>query len=177
MSDTPPRTYAQWAAALDRVEAGDDACIPLLERGTLDWSQGVAERFVRRVDSVFAARLKAVQVGLQRALKAARRPDDVSRALADARRALGPLARLATLPALLPDVQQHLRTSLRNLVTNIQSALEQSARAQGHAGEQFLRIVLTSPLNVAEVPATTGPGGPPEPETLSNSKPRRRILL
>jgi len=177
MSDTPPRTYAQWVDMLDRVESGHDACIPLLERGTLDWSAGVAERFVNRIDAVFTVRLKGVQTGLQRALKAARRPDDVARALSDARRALEPLMRLAALRALQPDVQEHLRSSLQKLVTNVQSSLEQSARAQGHAGEQFLRIVLTSPLCIATMRAATPPTPQQsEPDQPSN-KSRRRILL
>ena len=51
----PPKTYYEWAAVLDRLKAkeDDDAVLAAMQKGTIQWQAGVAERFAKKlIDAV-----------------------------------------------------------------------------------------------------------------------------
>ena len=51
----PPATYADWIKLLDdlKEKTDDDAVLEAMQKGTLEWQSGVAERFSRKlVDAV-----------------------------------------------------------------------------------------------------------------------------
>jgi hypothetical protein len=173
---TPPRQYADWAAALDRFAAGDDACIDPMERGTLDWTAVVAERFTQRLHDAFFARLQDAQRRLGRQLDAARGDETrLAQALVGARHLLAPLARVARLPALPDNLRTHLTGELTRLAESTQQSLESSARADRRAGERLLAVVRRNPIRVP------GAAEPPAPAAKPSASPpaggRRPIIL
>lgn len=157
---SPPRQYAEWAAALDRFAAGDDASIDAMEQGTLEWTAVVAERFTQRLHDAFFSRLQDAQRRLGRHLDSARGDETrLAQALVGARHLLAPLARVARLVALPENVRTHLHGELTRLAENIQQSLEASARADRRAGERLLAVVRRNPIRV--------PGGP-EPSAATH---------
>lgn len=45
----PPKTYSEWVAVLDMLKAksDDEAVLSAMQRGTIEWQSGVAERFAK----------------------------------------------------------------------------------------------------------------------------------
>ncbi|HEX2206392.1 MAG TPA: hypothetical protein VHG93_01815 [Longimicrobium sp.] len=171
----PPRQYAEWAAALDRFAGGDDACIDAMERGTLEWTAVVAERFTQRLHDAFSARLRDAQRRLGRQLDAARGDEArLAQALIGARHLLAPLARVTRLAALPEPLRTHLVGELARMASTTQQSLEQSARADRHRGERLLAVVLRTPIRVPgdADPACAAPNAAP-----SSTGGRRPIIL
>lgn len=145
----PPRQYAEWVAALDRFGSGDDASIDSMERGALDWTGGVADRFAQRLHEAFFSRLQDAQRRLGRQLDAARGNETrLAQALVGSRHLLAPLARVARLPALPAHVRAHLSSELTRMVDTTQQSLETSARSDRRAGERLLAVVRRNPIRV-----------------------------
>ena len=44
---TPPKTYSEWVDVLNKLKTMDDdeAVLSAMQRGTVEWQIGVAERF------------------------------------------------------------------------------------------------------------------------------------
>jgi hypothetical protein len=169
---TPPRQYAEWAAALDRFGSGDDTSIDLMERGTLEWTAVVAERFTQRLHDAFFARLQDAQRRLGRQLEAARGNETrLEQALVGARHLLAPLVRVARLAALPDTLRTHLAAELARMAETTQRSLEQSARADRRAGERLLAVVRRNPIRVP------GPVAAPEPHGPAPAAGRRPIIL
>lgn len=171
----PPRQYAEWAAALDRFAAGDDASIDAMERGTLEWTAVVAERFAQRLHDAFFARLQDAQRRLGRQLDAARGDEArLAQALVGVRHLLAPLARVARLPALPENVRAHLTGELTRMAETTQQSLEQSARADRRAGERLLAVVRRNPVRV---PGMADSGSAPTAQPSTPAGGRRPIIL
>jgi hypothetical protein len=170
----PPRQYAEWAAALDRFAQGDDATIDEMERGTLEWTAVVAERFTQRLHDAFFTRLQDAQRALGRQLDAARGDEArLAQALVGTRHLLAPLARVARLDVLPEPLRTHLAGELARMASSTQQSLEQSARADRHRGERLLAVVLRNPIRVPGAsPAPAAPDAAP-----SSTGGRRPIIL
>jgi len=137
----PPRTYADWSIALERFAQGDDDETVLLSmaQGQLDWTPGVATLFSERIHAVLDVRVQTLSTRLDRSFSYSRDEVEVVRALLDARRHLGLLHRLASVPA-LPDVlRTHLLELLEKVAQRMQRSLEDSARRQN--AEPLLRTL------------------------------------
>jgi hypothetical protein len=127
---TPPRTYAEWSAALDALERGDDleAVILAIEQGEVAWVRGVAEPLSRRFDAVLTAHLSRLSDRLRAELGRALDPIAVGRALLSTRSSLSLWHRIALAPPLPLTLRDHLLTMLDDYASRAQDSLEQSAR-------------------------------------------------
>ena len=64
----PPRTYSEWVAVLDMLKAksNDDAVLSAMQRGTVEWQSGVAERFSKKLIDVINYRMNAASDKFQK---------------------------------------------------------------------------------------------------------------
>ncbi len=127
----PPKTYYEWAAVLDRLKAGDDddAVLAAMQKGTIQWQAGVAERFAKKLIDVINRRMNAAS---DRFRKEMTRSNGQERAIVQAllalRKELCFLAKAIDLPA-IPEKDRH---QYHRLVLEqadcMQSSLEDSAK-------------------------------------------------
>lgn len=171
-----PASYADWVASLDRFRAGDDDVLDEMERGTLDWTAGVAERWTRHLSETLTERLQQLSKRLQVALeRAANRPPLVSQALLDARRGLVPLRRFARLACQPDDVRAHLEGDLNRWARQTQASLERGAQGVRHDGGLLLKTVRDTPLTSAPASPAPQPPAPAQPPGPAGA--RRRVLF
>jgi hypothetical protein len=144
-----PREYASWLPLLDRFREGDDSALTVMEQGSIDWTNVVAERWTQQVSSAVTTRLTAIskllQVGLDRA-----RGDAfaISRALLDTRRALQPLRLFVALPCLPENVKNHLQSEVERWAKETQEVLEKNAKEIRTDNGRLLKIIRDSSLTV-----------------------------
>lgn len=168
----PPTTYLEWLSCLDALSQGgaDEELLQAMEAGRLDWSSGVAERFVARLGGCLDLRLKQAAAALQRDLDAsAGREALLVAALIDARRRFLVVQRVARLPSLPEHVREELGRAIQRYADQAQAGLEQSA--QHDRTGRLQSLLRGTALNRAEcssaVPASSVPA----------TGPRRRVIL
>jgi len=178
MTSNPPRAYAEWLPLLDRFTEGDDLVLDLMRRGSIEWTNVVAERWTGRVAASLTARLQEVSRRLQTGMnRSSGDPFAISRAMLDARRSLAPLYALASLPCVPQEVQSHLSHELERFVTQTQETLEESAKNIRHDHGRVLKALRDNPLT--RRPAAT-PETADQQATQVESQPargRRNILF
>lgn len=64
----PPKTYSEWVAVLDMLKAksDDEAVLSAMQRGTIEWQSGVAERFAKKLIDVINYRMNAASDKFQK---------------------------------------------------------------------------------------------------------------
>lgn len=173
-----PTTYAEWMLVLDRFSAGDDSVIAVMNEGTLEWTNVVAERWTRQVAACLNGRLQAVSTQLQTNLDRSRGDYfSISNALLMARRALTPLRSFVSLPVFPDDVEQHLVAELDRWVSNTQNSLERHAATVRDDHGRLLKTIRDHPLNAvsSDVPACPRTEAPAD---VTNPPVRgRRVIL
>jgi len=171
----PPSSYAEWLPLLDRFRDGDDAALPAMQSGRLEWSNIVAERWTARMAEVFKVRLEKISKQLQTGVdRAASDPFTVSRAILAARRALVPLRAAATLTFLPEEVRNHFAAEVEHFAKQTQESLERSAGQIRGDGGAMLKAIRDNPLTVVEPPA----GEPESPaDSVSPSARGRRVIF
>ena len=172
-----PHTYAEWLPLLDRFRAGEDLVIDSLREGTIEWTSVVAERWTRQVADSLTIRLQGLSKQLQTRLDRARGDYfAISNALLLARRGLTPLRALVSLPALPPDVKNHLASELDRWATETQKSLERHAEGVRHDQGRLLKTIRDHPLNT---PVDAPPTPPVVQSSESGSAPvrGRRVIL
>jgi hypothetical protein len=165
-SPTAPRTYAEWLAYLDRFRGGDDTSLDEMTRGTIDWTNVVAERWTSQIADCLTSRLKALSTQLSTALARSGDVLAVSNALLAARRGLAPLAAFTRLPAIPPDVRQHLESELQRWASDAQKSLESSAAKERRDQGRLLKTLRDNPITrfdsvPASAPLSAQPAGRP----------------
>ena len=79
-----PATYGEWCALFDEMVSGvrDDQYIETVRSGSIAWSSGVAERFIRAASDMIAGRINKAQDMYKRQLAGSRgTPAGISTAL------------------------------------------------------------------------------------------------
>ena len=171
---TPPTTYAQWSECLDLFEAGlDDAtCAEAMRAGKLEWTNGVATNFTRRIDDTLRVRLSRCGDRLSRNLSSSREEATLLRALLDCRRALGVLRQVAQSEAFPAELRTHLASQVHDFAQRTQSSIEDSAR--GDATGRLASLLRHNSLMRFESTAPTSDA--PSVDAVP-SGPRRRTFL
>lgn len=175
----PPRSYAEWVLLLDRFRAGDQEDQVLLQamrEGSLDWTNVVAERWTKQLADTLTARLTALSKSLQRGLAQSRGDTfAISQAMLKAKRALGPLSELTSLPCLQEQVRAHLNGELSRWARETQESLERGARQDRTDSTRFLKLLRDHAL-VLPAPSSTqlNPDPAPKPDVAGRT---RRVLL
>lgn len=128
----PPTTYSQWIDCFDGLKAGlkDEEAILLMERGTIDWTPGVAERLTQQLYEVIDFRLRKTSDQFQKELNVGR-GDEMAlvQAILSVRKRLAFLKRIAQLPAFPEQVNEAMYTILSDYAKKSQQSLEDSAKS------------------------------------------------
>jgi hypothetical protein len=172
---SPPGAYAEWLPLIEQFRDGDDAVLPAMQSGKLEWTNVVAERWTARMGEAFKARLEKISRQLQTAMdRAGGDPFSVSKAMLAARRALSPLRAVAAVPGLPDHVCKYFSDEVTRFATQTQESLESSAKRIRTDGGAMLKAIRDNPLTTAEPP----PGDPDPPSDSSPPSARgRRVLL
>jgi hypothetical protein len=130
---SPPSTYAQWSAYLDRlkVEGEDDMnLLCAMDEGTISWSSGVAENMARRFSEVFHGRLKAMNDKFQLDLNRANGHEtNIARSIIVLRKRLVFLRQFVNLKPFHAEIGKSFNEALDKFCNSCQKALEDSAKS------------------------------------------------
>lgn len=137
-----PQSYADWTKCFDEIKQGmnDEATLSIMEKGTLSWLSGVAERFSTQMFEVINFRIDGASKKLQRNLDMARGNETaIVNALMGLKRELKLLKRLTTLPAIPEDKREYFSMQIIEYSRNAQQSLENSAKNDrtGRLGSLF----------------------------------------
>ncbi|WP_127508887.1 hypothetical protein [Paenibacillus humicus] len=178
----PPSTYAEWVACLEAFERGekDEEALFLMEQGRLEWTPGVAERFMRRLSDTMNERLDELQRRMARDFAYAQGTEtELVRTLMAARRRFGLLHRLASIPALPGEVGASLKEMIGTVVRQTQNSLEDSAKTDW-TGKLRL-IIRNNPLTTFDHPEALESAKREQQaalqQTAASFTSRRRVIL
>jgi len=126
-----PRSYVEWSNCLDVLEHGldDSAALDAMEKGTLEWTSGLAELFSERVSATLNVKLNRCADQLSRQLRSGADEVTLVRALVNTRSILVDLKRLGQLTSLPEILRSHLLGELNKYASRTQLSLEDSAKA------------------------------------------------
>lgn len=126
-----PQCYADWTKCFDEIKQGinDEATLSAMEKGTLSWSSGVAERFSAQLFEVINYRVDGASKRLQRNLDMARGNETaIVNALLGLKRELKFLKKITNLPAIPDDKRDYFSKQIIEYARNAQQSLENSAK-------------------------------------------------
>jgi hypothetical protein len=126
-----PQSYADWTKCFDEIKQGlrDEEILFAMEKGTLSWSSGVAERFSTQLFEVINFRIDCASKRLQRNLDMARGNETaIINASMGLKRELKFLKKLTTLPAIPVDKKEYFFQQIAEYAKNAQQSLENSAK-------------------------------------------------
>jgi len=174
-----PHSYAEWLPLLDRFAAGDDSTLEVMQKGSIEWTAVVSERWTRQMEAALTTRLQSLEKLLQKNLDRATMAGDyfaISNALLQARRGLTPLRTFVNMPALPANVRDHLVSELNRWAREKQKNLESFAETIRHDQGRYLKTFRDHNLNVvveAPVPSPSDRDSSPSPPPVRG----RRVIL
>lgn len=127
----PPTTYSQWIDCLDRFKNGiqDEEVVLLMERGSIEWTPGVAERLTQQLYEVIDFRLRKASDQFQKELNYGGGDETtLVQAILSVRKRLALLKRVAQLSAFPEKVNEAMFTILSDYAKKSQQSLEDSAK-------------------------------------------------
>jgi hypothetical protein len=127
-----PQSYADWTQCLDEIKQGvnDEVILSAMEKGTLSWSSGVAERFATQLFEVINFRIAGASKRLQRNLDMAKGNETaIVSAMFGMKRELKFLKKIAKLPAIPDEKQDYFSRQINESAQKAQQALENSAKS------------------------------------------------
>ena len=146
---TPPGDYAQWITLLDRFKnrEDDEAVLAAMQKGTLAWQAGVAERFARKLIDAVNFRMNAATDRFQKEMTRTRGQERaVVQALLTLRKELSFLYKAMDLPVLPEKDRQHYLQLVVDQANKMQRSLEDSAKADRTG--KLASIVRNARVNV-----------------------------
>lgn len=130
-SITPPKTYAEWVALLDMLQAktDDESVLAMMQQGTLEWQSGVAERFAKKLIDVINFRMNSASDKFQKEMGRAQGQERVIvQALLALRKEMRFLSQAVNLPVIPQKDRQHYYQLVISQADSMQSSLEDSAK-------------------------------------------------
>lgn len=127
----PPKTYSEWVAVLDMLKekSDDEAVLDAMQRGTIEWQSGVAERFAKKLIDVINYRMNAASDKFQKEMtRCGGQERAIVQALLALRRELAFLSRAICLPAIPEKDRQQYHQLVISQANSIQNSLEDSAK-------------------------------------------------
>lgn len=125
-----PGSYAEWTQYFNMLKAGtnDAEVIECMEKGSISWTAGVAERFANQLLDVIDHKISNASDKLQRYLDmAGSNETSIVTALTGFRREVVFLKRLASLSAIPEEHRKHFIDQIKQFAANTQKSLEKSA--------------------------------------------------
>lgn len=127
----PPRTYSDWTAVLEmlKTRTDDEAVLSAMQRGTIEWQSGVAERFAKRLIDAINYRMNAASDRFQKEMSRSNGQERcIVQALLALRKEMCFLSKAIDLPAIPEKDRQQYRQLVINQANSMQSSLEDSAK-------------------------------------------------
>lgn len=127
----PPKTYSDWVAILDmlKTKSDDENVLSAMQRGTIEWQSGVAERFSKKLIDVINYRMNAATDKFQKEMT---RSNGQERAIVQAllalRKELCFLSKAINLSAIPEKDRQRYYQLVISQANSVQSSLEDSAK-------------------------------------------------
>lgn len=127
----PPKTYSDWVAILDmlKTKSDDENVLSAMQRGTIEWQSGVAERFSKKLIDVINYRMNAATDKFQKEMT---RSNGQERAIVQAllalRKELCFLSKAINLSAIPEKDRQRYYQLVISQANSMQSSLEDSAK-------------------------------------------------
>ena len=128
---TPPHTYAEWVVILDMLKnkENDEAVLQVMQKGTVEWQSGVAERFSKKLIDVVNYRMNGATDKFQKEMSRSKGQESaIVQALLALRREMLFLSKAINLPALPERERQHYYQLVISQTNSIQNSLEDSAK-------------------------------------------------
>lgn len=126
-----PHTYAEWTKVLDvlKTKQDDIDVLPAMQKGTLEWQSGVADRFSKRLIDAVNTRMNAASDKFQRDMSNARGTEGaIVQALLSLRKEMAFLVHVVNIPALPTEYRKQYVQMVIEQANNMQNALEDSAK-------------------------------------------------
>lgn len=126
-----PSTYAQWMSVIDNLKnkIDDEATLFAMQRGTLEWQTGVAERFSKKLIDAINYRLNAATDKFQKDMSRSRGQESyIVQALLALRKEMGFLSKTVDLPVIPEADRKHYKKLILDQANTIQASLEDSAK-------------------------------------------------
>lgn len=127
-----PKTYAEWVNVLTMLKnkTDDEAVLPAMQRGTIEWQSGVAERFTSKLVEAVNSRINAASDKFQLDIsRSGGNEGAIIQAILRLRKEMAFLVKAMDLPA----IPEKDRATYKNLVIEqadkMQKSLEDSAKA------------------------------------------------
>ena len=127
-----PHTYAEWVSVLDELKnkTDDEAVLEAMQKGTVEWQTGVAERFAQKLIDTINYRMNSATDKFQKELnRSFGQERNIVIALLSLRKELSFLAKAINLPALPEGDRTHYHQLVVDHANKIQKSLEDSAKA------------------------------------------------
>lgn len=127
----PPHTYLEWAELLDMLKnkLNDEAVLFAMQRGTIEWQSGVAERFAQRLIDAINFRMNNAADKFQREIKYAKGQERVIvQALIALRNEVRFLRDAINLNAIPEKYRLQYKQMVIDQANSMQSSLEDSAK-------------------------------------------------
>ena len=127
----PPKTYSDWVAVLDmlKTKSDDESVLAAMQRGTIEWQSGVAERFAKKLIDVINCRMNAATDKFQKEMsRSSGQERAIVQALLALRKELCFLSKAINLPAIPEKDRQHYYQLVISQANSVQSSLEDSAK-------------------------------------------------
>lgn len=99
----PPKTYSDWVAVLDmlKTKSDDEVVLSAMQKGTIEWQSGVAERFAKKLIDVINYRMNSATDKFQKEMSRSNGQERVIvQALLALRKELSFLSKAINLPAI-----------------------------------------------------------------------------
>ncbi len=128
----PPHTYSEWVAVLDMLKnkTDDPEVLEAMQKGTVEWQSGVAERFSKKLIDSVNYRMNNATDRFQREMSRSQGQERVIvQALLALRKELSFLAKAINLPALPDKDRDHYHQLVISQADSIQKSLEDSAKS------------------------------------------------
>ena len=128
----PPYVYFEWVKAFDMlVDKTDDAeVLSALQQGTIVWQPDISGRFSNKLVDSINARMKVATDKLHRDMGNARGQEgSIAQAMLAMRKEIAFLSQIVSIPAIPEENREQYNEQLRSRAGDIQSAIEESARA------------------------------------------------
>ena len=172
---TGPHVYAEWLTLLDRFRVGDDSVLGVMQHGSIQWTNVVAERWTRQISDSLTTRLQTLSKQLQANLdRAGGDYFAISKALLVTRQGLSPLKAFVSLPAVPAELRKHLESELERWTIETQESLERHAHGVRHDQGRLLKTIRDHSLNTPmQAVVDKSAQGQEEPAPV----PRRRVIL
>ena len=135
-----PKTYPEWNQLLTKLKnkTDDREVLFAMQRGTLEWQSGVAERFTNKLVDAINSRMNDASDKFQKTMGRPGGDSQVIMALDGLRKEYYFLCQCVDLPCLPPDIKKQYIGLIVDQANKTQESLEDSARRDRTGRLRFL---------------------------------------